>query len=312
MSYPLAHTYSIVAYDPENHQFGVAVQSHAFCVGAVVGWAEPGIGAVATQSIVDISYGPLGLALMRAGKTAEQALKGLLASDPQAEVRQVAMVDAAGSVAVHTGRRCIAEAGHKQGLHYTVQANLMAKNTVWEAMAQAYETSAGDLAERMMVALEAAEAEGGDIRGRQSAALLVVSSQLAPLPWKERAFDLRVDDSPEPLVDLRRLLVIARAEGYASQATELLRDPARDGTKLEMAAGLFQKAAQTPEMAGNPELVFWYAVELVTAQQVETALPLFKQVFDANPPWRNLVPRLVRSELLPDNASLIDRIMQVG
>ena len=157
----LAHTYSIVAYDPEENQFGVAVQSHYFCAGPVVPWAEPGVGAIATQAAADVSYGPLGLALLRAGKSAEQSLNGLLASDPQADVRQVAMVDAKGNVATHTGRRCIPEAGHKQGTHYSVQANLMLNNTVWDAMAHAYESASGDLAARMLGALMGAQAEGG-------------------------------------------------------------------------------------------------------------------------------------------------------
>lgn len=305
------NTYSVVAYDPDSNQFGVAVQSHFFCVGSVVGWAEPGIGVVATQSLVDISYGPLGLALLRAGKTAKQALKGLLASDPQADTRQVAMVDAKGNVATHTGPKCIAEAGHKQGKNYSVQANLMMENTVWDAMAHAYENSSGDLAERMMVALEVAESEGGDIRGKQSAALLVVSSQLSPSSWNERVFDLRVDDNPEPLKELRRLLSISRAYTYAGTASEIINDETLDHTKLELANIEFQKAIQTPEIAGNPELIFWYAINLVAAKQVESALPLFKQIFDTNPLWRDLVPRLVQSEILPNDAILIEQIVQV-
>lgn len=311
MPLAFAHTYSIVAYDPENEQFGVAAQSHAPGVGRVVGWAEPGVGAVATQSVAEISYGPLGLALLRAGKTAEQALKGLLASDPQADVRQVAMVDAKGNVATHTGQRCIAEAGHRRGTHYSVQANLMLKNTVWDAMAHAYESASGILAERMLLALEAAEAESGDMRGKQSASLLVVSSRLTPAPWSGRVFDLRVDDNPEPLKELRRLLAIFRAYAHAEAASEILNDKDRDDTKFELAALEFQKAMRTPEMVGNPEVIFWHAVALVSARQMEAALPLFKQVFNTDPLWRDLVPRLVRSEFIPDDATLIEQILRV-
>ena len=308
----LAHTYSIVAYDPQHKQFGVAVQSHWFCVGALVPWAQPGIGAVATQSFVEVSYGPLGLRLMRAGKTAQQALQGLLASDPDAAVRQVAMVDAQGNVAAHTGERCIAEAGHRLGANYSVQANLMLKDTVWDAMAVAYESSAGDLAARMLTALEAAQAEGGDMRGQQSAALLVVSAELDPAPWSGRVFDLRVEDHTQPLEEMHRLLAVSRAYQHAQTASQLLEDKSLDEAKIAEAEREFQLGAHSPEMGGNPELLFWHAVDLVTAERVDDALPLFKQVFDLDPIWRQLVPPLVPAELLPDDPALIERIVQAA
>jgi uncharacterized Ntn-hydrolase superfamily protein len=305
-----AHTYSILAYDPHLHQFGVAVQSHWFCVGALVPWAEPGIGAVATQSFVEVCFGPLGLDLMRAGKTAEQALQGLLASDPDSAVRQVAMVDAQGNVAAHTGERCIAEAGHRLGKNYAVQANLMLQDTVWDAMAQAYESSPGDLAARMLASLEAAQAESGDIRGQQSTALLVVSAALEPAPWSGRIFDLRVDDHPQPLMELRRLLAVSRAYQHAQTASQLLEAQPLAEQQLAQAAREFQLAADTPEMQHNPELLFWQAVDLVVAEQFEAALPLFKQVFELDPIWRELLPRLVPAELLPDDPALIERIFE--
>jgi len=306
------NTYSIVAFDPQHDQFGVAVQSHWFCVGALVPWAEPGVGAVATQSFVEVSYGPLGLRLMRAGKTAEQALQGLLTSDPQASVRQVAMLDAQGNVAAHTGQHCIAEAGHRLGEYYAVQANLMLKDTVWDAMGEAYECTAGDLAERMLAALDAAQAEGGDIRGVQSAALLVVSAQLEPVPWNGRVFDLRVDDHPQPLVELRRLLAVARAYKHAETASQLLEKRPLDETKIAAAQQEIQLAAQSPEMENNPELLFWQAVDLVAAGQVEAALPLFKRVFEVDPIWRDLIPRLVPAGQLPDDPDLVERILQLA
>jgi uncharacterized Ntn-hydrolase superfamily protein len=247
---------------------------------------------------------------MRAGKTAEQALQGLLASDPQASVRQVAMLDAQGNVAAHTGQHCIAEAGHRLGEHYSVQANLMLKDTVWDAMGQAYERTAGDLAERMLAALDAAQAEGGDIRGAQSAALLVVSAQLEPAPWSGRVFDLRVDDHPQPLVELRRLLAVARAYKHAETASQLLEDGPLDKGKLAAAQQEIQKAAQTAQLGHNPELLFWQAVDLIAAQQVEAALPLFKQVFEIDPVWRDVVVRLVPAGQLPDDPALIESILQ--
>ena len=204
-------TYSIVARDPATGTIGVAVQSHWFSVGSVVSFAEAGVGAVATQSFVDPSYGPLGLTLMRTGRTAPEALQALLAGDSGREVRQVGMVDAQGRVATHTGNLCIPAAGGQSGAGYVVQANLMEKPSVWPAMARAFEAARGDLAERMLAALEAAEAEGGDIRGRQSAALVVVKAASTGRPWADRLFDLRVEDHAEPLRELRRLVGLQRA-----------------------------------------------------------------------------------------------------
>jgi len=209
-------TYSIVARDPATGDLGVAVQSHWFSVGSMVPWAEAGVGAVATQSFVDPSYGPLGLALMRAGRSAPDALGALLAGDAQRDVRQVGMVDAQGRVATHTGALCIPAAGGQAGREYVVQANLMEKPSVWPAMARAFEAAKGDLAERMLAALDAAEAEGGDIRGRQAAGLVVVKARSSGRPWADRVFDLRVDDHVDPLGELRRLVRLQRAYNHMS------------------------------------------------------------------------------------------------
>src|SRR5438132_10564149 len=200
---------------------GVAVQSHYFQVGPVVPWALAGAGAVATQSMVNISFGPLGVEYMRLGYTAEQALKALLAGDSQPESRQVALVDASGGVAAHTGPRCIPAAGHSTGDGFSCQANLMEKDTVWAAMAHAFTTTDAPLAERMMAALAAAEAEGGDIRGKQSAAMVVVAATATGRPWVDGLIDLRVEDAPEPLPELRRLLRIKRAYTTLSKADQL-------------------------------------------------------------------------------------------
>jgi uncharacterized Ntn-hydrolase superfamily protein len=199
-------TYSIVARDPKTGEMGVAVQSHWFSVGSVVSWAEAGVGAVATQSLVDPAYGPLGLELMRTGRTAPEALRSLLAGDDGRAVRQVAMIDADGRVEAHTGPRCIADAGHVVDAdnQFSVQANLMANDEIWPAMAKAYRENTGDLADRLVAALEAAQAVGGDIRGKQSAALLVVSATPTGRPWEDRRFDLRVEDHPQPVQERGR------------------------------------------------------------------------------------------------------------
>ena len=302
---PLAHTYSIVARDPKTGDFGVAVQSHWFSVGPTVPWAEAGVGAVATQSFVRVDYGPKGLALMRGGKSAEQALQELLAADEQKDVRQVAMVDAQGRVATWTGPRCIAAAGHQQGAGYSVQANLMDKPSVWPAMARAYEGAQGDLAERLLAALEAAEAEGGDIRGRQSAAILVVRAQSTGEPWRDRLVDLRVDDHPQPLAELRRLLTLNRAYDEMN-----LGDEAFAAGKVEEALGHYTRGTQlAPDIA---ELPFWQAVTLFAAGREEQALPIFRKVFAREERWARLVPRLPAAGLLPDDAKKIEKILSVA
>ena len=212
-----AVTYSIVARDAETGELGVAVQSRAFRAGSGVGWALSGVGAVASQAFSERSYGPLGLELLRAGKTPEQALAGLVAADPESAVRQVAMVDAESRTAVHTGAECIREAGHRIGDGYSVQANMMRSTDVWHAMAEAFEAATGSLARRLLAALEAAEAAGGDWRGQQAAGLLVVAAD--DKPW-ERVSDLRVDDHAEPLRELRRLLDLEEAYRALTRSDE--------------------------------------------------------------------------------------------
>ncbi|MGE0681099.1 MAG: DUF1028 domain-containing protein [Candidatus Binatia bacterium] len=217
-------TYSIVARDPDSGAVGVAVQSCYFSVGAVVPWAEAGVGAVATQSFVDPSYGPLGLELMRCGKSAPDALQALVAHDPGAAYRQVAMIDMMGRVAVHTGERCLEAAGHCVGEHVVAQANLMARETVWGAMIEAFERTEGDLATCFLAALDAAEREGGDRRGKQSAAMLIVRSQPTGKLWLDRVVDLRVEDHAEPIDELKRLLALHREHAVQSTARRTLLD----------------------------------------------------------------------------------------
>lgn len=297
------HTYSIVARDPVTGQMGVAVQSHWFSVGSIVAWAEAGVGAIATQSFVDPSYGKLGLDLMRAGRSATDALKGLLAADEGRDVRQVAMIDAQGRVAAHTGAKCIQAAGHFVGKDYSVQANLMLSDKVWPAMSRAFENTKGDLAERMMAALEAAEAEGGDIRGKQSAALVVVSAKSTGRAWADRVFDLRVDDHAEPLKELRRLLTLQRAYNHMNAGDLAVEHKDNDAALREYSAA----ARLVPD---NAEMIYWHAVALVNMGRVDESLPLFKKVFSMDRNWVTLTPRLADVGLLPADKSLIDRIVK--
>lgn len=285
------HTYSIVARDPETGQLGVAVQSHWFSVGSVVTWAEAGVGAVATQSMVDPSYGPLALDLLRAGKSADEALRGLLAADAASDIRQVAVVDAQGRVAVHTGARCIPMAGHRSGAGYSVQANLMEKDTVWGAMASAYESSKGDLAERLLAALEAAQIEKGDIRGQQSAAILVVAAQSSGRVWQDRLVDLRVEDHPEPVKELRRLLTLHHAYQHMNEGDLAVEKGDDVGARREYGAA----EALAP---GNLEMAFWHAVALANAGKVSESLPIFRDVFAKDRNWVTLTPRLVKVAFL--------------
>jgi uncharacterized Ntn-hydrolase superfamily protein len=302
-------TYSIVAYDPKTGELGVAVQSHWFSVGQIVSWAEAGVGAVATQSFADPSYGQLGLDLMRAGRGAPDTLRGLLAADEGRELRQVAMVDARGRVGSHTGTRNIQAAGHQQGAHYSVQANLMGNARVWPAMAAAFEGAPGDLAERMLAALDAAEAAGGDIRGRQSAALVVVSGKPTGRPWQGRVFDLRVDDHAEPLRELRRLVATQRAYNHMNAGDLAVEHKEHERARQEYAAA--EKLLSTTQGVPATRLAeahFWHAVALVNMNRVEEAVPVFARAFAIHPPWRDLVPRLQTAGLLPDDRALVDRI----
>jgi uncharacterized Ntn-hydrolase superfamily protein len=301
---PLAHTYSIVARDPATGELGVAVQSHWFSVGSSVTWAEAGVGAIATQSFIDPGYGVRGLAMLREGRSAPEALRALLDADPQRDVRQVAIVDASGRVAAHTGASCIQAAGHRTGAAYSVQANLMANDRVWPAMAAAFDAAKGELVDRLLAALDAGEAAGGDIRGRQSAALLIVRPQGSGRPWAgaDRVFDLRVDDHPAPLEELRRLVRLQRAYNHANRGDELF-----SSKKIEEALLEYRKAAElAPEIV---ELPFWHAVTLASIGRESEALPLLREVFRKEPRWAELVPRLPAAKLLPDDAALVKRIV---
>jgi len=296
------HTFSIVARDSVTGELGVAVQSHWFSVGPLVPWAEAGVGAGATQSFVDPAYGPLGLEMMRSGKTARQALDGIIASDPGKDVRQVAMVDARGTVAAHTGAKCIPDAGHIEGEQFTVEANLMLNDKVWPAMAKAYRNAKGDLAERMLAALDAAQSVGGDIRGKQSAAILIVSGKPAGKPWLDRTMDLRVEDNPEPLKELRRLVTIHRAYEHMNAGDLATEHNDMDGALKEYGSAM----EMVPD---NLEMKYWTAVALVNAGRVDAALPLFKEIFTSDPNWKTLTLRLPKVDLLKVDDATLQRII---
>jgi uncharacterized Ntn-hydrolase superfamily protein len=296
------HTFSIVARDPNTGELGVAVQSHWFSVGAVVPWIEAGVGAVATQSFVDPSYGANGLALMRGGTSAPDALKQLLAKDDSRDVRQVAMIDAQGRVDAWTGPKDIAAAGHRVGKDYSVQANLMLNEKVWPAMASAFETTRGDLADRLLAALDAGQAAGGDIRGRQSAAIIITTGKPAGQPWLDRTFDLRVDDHPEPLKELRRLVTLQRAYNHMNAGDLAVEKKDNEGALREYAAA-------ERLVPSNAEMAFWHAVALVNMSRVDEAIPLFKRAFTMDKNWVELVQRLPRAGLIPYDARTMDKIL---
>lgn len=300
-----SHTYSIVAYDRATGELGAAVQSHWFSVGSTVPWVEAGVGAVATQSFIDPSYGALGLDLMRAGKTANEALAGLLKADSNESVRQVGMVDAQGRAAAHTGKNCIPEAGNYVGDGFSCQANLMLKNTVWKAMARAYETTKGELADRLIAALEAAEREGGDIRGRQSAAIVVTRGKSSGASWKDRLYDLRVEDHAAPVAELKRLLKLNKAYNHMNAGDELM-----TGNKVAEALKEYSKGMEI--YPDNPEMLFWPAVTMASTGKVEQSLPLFKKVFEMDPNWAVLLPRLPLVGQFPKDPALLKRVLALA
>ena len=295
---PIA-TYSIAARDGSG-ALGVAVQSHWFNVGAVVPWVEAGAGAVAVQSISDPSTGPRALGLLRSGQTAEAVLEALLRGDPDEGYRQIAVVDAHGRVATHTGALCIAEAGHEIGDGISVQANLMDRSTVWPAMAQAFARTDGDLATRLLAALQGAEAEGGDIRGRQSAALVVV-----PGAGEGSGFDLRVEDARDPIGELRRLVSLQRVYDELNRGDAMM-----SRGKFEQALALYEAASQMmPDSATEGEAVFWTGIAFATTGREDQAAPYLVRAGAFGDRWARLLPRLVRSKMLPEDEALLRRLL---
>src|SRR6188472_801091 len=275
-------TYSIVALDPETREVGVAVQSHWFSVGPLCAWARAGVGAVATQSVVEPAYGPNALDRLAEGIGAQQALGELLAADPLAAVRQVAVIDVRGQIGVHTGKDCIDHASHVSGEHHSCQANMMARDTVPAAMSDAFTTTQGPLSQRLLAALDAAEAQGGDVRGRQSAAMVVVPDEGEP--WR-RTVDLRVEDHDVPLQELRRLLTLQGAYDLAGAADELLA-----AGRTDEAGALYERAA---ELAPNSdELLFWSGLARAQTGDLEGGVAAVRRAVEENPNWLVLLDRL--------------------
>ena len=284
-------TYSIVARDPNTGELGVAVQSHWFAAGGTVPWAEAGVGAVATQAFAEMSYGPRGLDLMREGATARETLDRLIADDPDENVRQVGIVDARGNVATHTGDRTIPAAGHAAGEAFTCQANMMWQDTVWNAMAAAYTGAEGDLAHRLLAALDAAEGERGDIRGRQAAGILIVGPERLEEPWRGVRMHLHADDHPTPNAELRRLVDVHRAYEHLERSEELELEHDEIGVQREREAAL----AAGPDLL---EVKYWAAIGLATEGRYDEALALMASVDEAGPGWRELLQRLVDGKLM--------------
>jgi uncharacterized Ntn-hydrolase superfamily protein len=295
-------TYSIVARDPATGELGVAVQTDWFGVGSVVPWASPGVGAVATQSFAKVSYGPLGLELMRQGMTAAEALQELVDEDDQPALRQVAMVDADGGVAAHTGDRCVEFCGDVQGDQVSCQANMMVGDSVWPAMLDAFSSSGGDLAERLFAALAAAEAEGGDARGRQSAALLVVPAPGEGVePW-ETVFDVRVENHEAPIQELGRVLRYARAYRELNEATE-----AAGRFEFDAALAAYERAAAlAPE---DDQIHFWHGLTLVGAGRIDEAKATLERARAEHPGWAPYLRRLPNAIGFPDDPAFLDALL---
>ncbi len=303
-SEPFTHTYSIVARDSVTGDIGVAVQSHWFSVGSVVTYGKAGVGVVATQSFVNPSYGPKGLILMKQGLSPQQALDVLIANDKGEMYRQVAFLDVDGNVATHTGSYCIEEAGHIQGKNFSVQANMMFKNTVWDAMANAFETTKGTLSERILASLKAAENEKGDIRGKQSAAILIVKGDATGNSWEDTIMDLRVEDHENPIEELERLIQIHKAYDFMNKGDLVM----EEGNSKE-AEELYLNAQQLfPE---NLEMKYWYAINLLNNKDFNKAKPILQSIFEADNNWRTLTSRLVKSKLLIISDKELAKIMKL-
>lgn len=302
---PLAHTYSIVARDPDTGEMAVGVQSHWFSVGTSVSWGEAGVGVVATQSFTNRSFGIRGLKLLKEGKTAQEALDILLASDEGEAFRQVAILDNKGNVATHTGSKNIQFAGHQQGDNFSVQANMMLTDKVWPAMAAAFEKNKDlPLAERVMSALNAAQAEGGDIRGKQSAALLVVKGEKVENAWEDPMIDLRVDDHADPLKELSRLLKVYRAYQHMNNGDLAVE-------KNDMAKAMKEYSTAEGMFPDNYEMKYWKAVTLANNGDYKAARPIFKLVFDYDKNWKELTKRLPAVGLLTVDKSFYNELLKL-
>ena len=301
---PFAHTFSIVARDAATGEMAVAVQSHWFSVGTVVAWGEAGVGVVATQSFVNQSFGPRGLALMKEGLSPQEVMEKLIAEDEGRDFRQLALLNTKGEVASYTGAKCIDYAGHANGDDFSVQANMMLTDGVVPAMEKAWNTNGGlPLAERMVAVLEAAQKAGGDIRGKQSAALLVVRGEATGEPWNDRLVDLRVDDHQDPIGELSRLLKVHRAYEHMNQGDLYVE-------KGEMNAAMNAYNAAMEMFPDNLEMQYWTAITLANDGDIEKAAEMLKAVYKGDANWRELTRRLPKAGLLNVDEGSLARLLE--
>jgi uncharacterized Ntn-hydrolase superfamily protein len=299
-----AHTYSIIAIDAEAGEMGAAVQSHYFSVGSIVPWARAGVGVVATQALVNAQFGPEGLALLEAGNSPSETLAKLLDSDEGRAYRQVALLAPGQAPATHTGETCIAEAGHVTSTDYSCQANMMLNDTVWEAMSQAFDAEEGPLSHRMLTALKAAEYEGGDIRGRQSAAMMIVRTEATGRAVDDRVLDLRVEDHHNPLTELERLLAIHQAYRHADAG-----DAAMEAGDVRGALEEFRAAEDL--QPDNLELHYWHGVNLLNAGRVDEGIAILAEVVSRNRNWLELTLRLPDADLAEFDEKTLTRLREL-
>jgi uncharacterized Ntn-hydrolase superfamily protein len=302
---PFSHTFSIVARDSVTGDIGVAVQSHWFNVGSVVDWGEAGVGVIATQSFVNPSFGLRGLELLKQGKTPQQVVDELITGDEGRDLRQLAVLDSKGNTASYTGKNCIDAAGNIAEQNVSVQANMMLKNTVWPAMLKAFKETKAPLAERLISALEAAQNEGGDIRGKQSASIMIFKSINSGKPWEDKIMDLRVEDNDEPVKELKRLVNVQRAYEHMNNG-----DLAVEKGDMDLAMQEYSAAEKMfPE---NLEMKYWHAVTLANNKRIDESLPLFRDVFKLDNNWRLLTERLPKVNLLIITQEDLKRILEVN
>ncbi len=302
---PLAHTFSIVAYDSATGDMGVAVQSHWFSVGTIVTWGEAGVGVIATQSFVNPAFGPDGLKLLKDGLSPKEVVDKLISEDDGRDFRQLAVLDSKGRVAAYTGKKCIESAGDIQGKNFSAQANMMLNENIWPAMAKSFDTSKGTLAERLVVALEAAQKAGGDIRGKQSAALLVVSGKPTGKVWKDRKVDLRVEDSDEPIKEIKRLLTVHQAYEHMNNGDLAVE-------KNDMKLAMDEYSAAEKMFPDNLEMKYWKAVTLANNGELDKSLPIFKEVFNKDKNWKTLTKRIVKNGLLTVDEKSLNKILSAN
>lgn len=301
---PFAHTYSIVGRDVHTGEMAVAVQSHWFSVGTVVSWGEAGVGVVATQSFTNISFGPRGLELLKSGKSPQETMDILLNDDSGREFRQVAILDKLGRVATHTGKNCIDFAGHSNGTDFSVQANMMLNDKVVPAMENSWEVNAHlPLAERMVAVLKAAQNQGGDIRGKQSAALLIVKGEATAEPWNDRLLDLRVDDAANPVQELERLLKVFRAYEHMNQGDLYVE-------KNEMKEAMEQYNLAMKMFPENLEMQYWTAITLANDKQLEPAVEMLQKIYKTDSHWRELTKRLPKVGLLQVSGTDLEKLLK--